>query len=247
MPLDADLCRRAQLGLGCEGKQAQEFFHPSDNPLIRLGRGWGVTHTIRRLLSLPRARICAGLEGRGKKPCDPLGCLHPPRRPLYPPSRAPPPGQGLVPTRSAPTATHRPLTLGRAPPHLTLPRRGSPLSLRRAGTGRGAPLAHAHWGPAPPPVHPGLAPRTRAESEDASEPGCGERGSRYLSLPAGGAQAAVAPRTAPGRRGRGALLCARALGRCAALRVGRAQRLGPEAPRRRGRCPSSRCSEWRGG
>lgn len=190
MPLDADLCRRAQLGLGCEGKQAQEFFHPSDNPLIRLGRGWGVTHRIRRLLSLPRARICAGL---------------------------------------------------------TLPRRGSPLSLRRAGTGRGAPLAHAHWGPAPPPVHPGLAPRTRAESEDASEPGCGERGSRYLSLPAGGAQAAVAPRTAPGRRGRGALLCARALGRCAALRVGRAQRLGPEAPRRRGRCPSSRCSEWRGG
>lgn len=61
----------------------------------------------------------------------PSGASIPRDVPCIPPSRAPPPGQGLFPTRSAPAPTHRPLTLGRAPRHLTLPRRGSPLSLRR--------------------------------------------------------------------------------------------------------------------
>lgn len=53
--------------------------------------------------------------------------------------------------RMGPDPAPRPLTLGRAPPHLTLPRRGSPAEPRpteqhSAGEGR-APLGLAHWSP----------------------------------------------------------------------------------------------------
>lgn len=108
----------------------------------------------------------------------------------------------------------RPLTLGRVPPHLTLPRRGSPAEpaaprppeQRRAGEGQ-APFAHAHWSPrASRPAARARRGERGQELRTPQAPGVGrqQKGPRLRpSLPSVGARAAAAPRTAPGGAGPG--------------------------------------------
>lgn len=156
-----------------------EILLPSGQPSNPVGQGAG-RHTQDSAfgVTVSRAPISEGTGG-ARKPCDPLGLSAkpeprasiPPRCHLHPLQRGSVLGQfraGRGPRQvSSPSRCARgtepgrppipppcPLTSGRAPPHLTLPRRGSPAEpaaprpteQRRAGEGR-ASLAHAHWSP----------------------------------------------------------------------------------------------------
>lgn len=185
-------------------------------------RGFGIAVTA------SGAPICAGVGGgRGRKPChlvrrsarpeqvsgSPTATPAPPRVRVCPgrfrAGRGPSRSYVLLGARRGQTLIPppRPLTLGRAPPHLTLPRRGSPAEpavpgpteQHRAGGGAGAARASALESPWLPPGRPGLPSRARAEPEDSPGPGCeeGVEGAVTPPLSVGRGRAAAAPRTAP--------------------------------------------------
>lgn len=151
--------------MGSAAEAGSQILLPSGQPLIRLGRGEGSRLGFRIAVTASEKPICVGLGEKGGRPATGSGAVQAAsREPRTPVSPVTPRAQGVVPPGltsflervvdrpgTAPTPPPRPLTLGRAPPHLTLPRRGSPAEpaeprpteQRRAGEGQ-APLTHAH-------------------------------------------------------------------------------------------------------
>lgn len=145
----------------------------------------------------------------------------------------------------------RPLTLGGVPPHLTLPRRGSPAEPAApqppsgAGRGRGGRRSRTRTGAPAPPAQPlGPAVASAGRSRGRPGPGRGEAVEEPATPPLPAVGRGPGSGSTSDSAGRGgaetALLRARALG-WPALWVARAQRHGQEAPGRGLRGPNSSC------